>query len=235
MQAQAKEVKMRRNTVLAGLAGALLIGTVAFRAAAEDPGRYKVTATAIEACSCPLFCPCYFNPEPAGGHMCQFNNAYRFEPGSRWGNVDLSNAKVWVSGDLGGHFGDGTTEWAVVTFDRKTTPEQREAIGGWLGKVFPVQWGMLETREDDLAWEVGPKTAHAKMASGVAEVQLTKVVDPAGRPAMVQNTPYWGSDSNTGFILAHSKHHFKGDQSYSFDRHNGFVITFTSEGELLEK
>ena len=29
---------------------------------------WAINATAIEACSCPHFCMCYFNPHPAGHH-----------------------------------------------------------------------------------------------------------------------------------------------------------------------
>ncbi len=43
---------------------------------------WAINATAIEACSCPHFCVCYFNAHPAahheGGkteHFCKFNNA----------------------------------------------------------------------------------------------------------------------------------------------------------------
>src|SRR5439155_25560068 len=64
---------------------------------------WSMNATAIEACSCPMFCQCYFNMEPAGhmamagmdnaehmehmghgegGHFCRFNNAYRINKGS---------------------------------------------------------------------------------------------------------------------------------------------------------
>ncbi len=224
---------MRRTTVISKLVPAAVAGwvTAAVLAGGGD-GSYRVTATAIEACSCPLFCSCYYNTEPAGSHMCRFNNAYRFEPGSHWGGVDLSGAKLWVSGDLGGHFGDGTTEWAVVTFDRATTPAQRAAIEAWMAKVFPVQWGEVQVKEDEISWQDGEETAHAKLASGLAEITLAKVFDASGQQAMVLHTPYWGSDSNTGFRLAHSTHYYGGEPSYRYERRNGFVITFTTEGEL---
>lgn len=222
---------MRRAVVITAVllvvAGGLLV-----YAGEHGPNTYKVTATAIEACSCPLFCSCYYNAEPTGGHMCQFNNAYRFEDGSHWGGTDLSGALLWVSGDLGSHFADGTTEWATVTFDKRTTPEQRQAIGAWMAKVFPVEWAKVEMREDTISWEDHDATAHAKMESGMAEIELTKVKDKRGEQATVTNTAYWGSDSNTGFRLAHSKHHFDGDPSYSYEGRNGFMITISSEGEI---
>ena len=63
------------------------------------PGDWGMNATIIEACSCPMFCQCYFSTKPAahtammaGGehdapartrhgrgaeHFCKFNNAFR--------------------------------------------------------------------------------------------------------------------------------------------------------------
>jgi hypothetical protein len=90
----------------------------------------------------------------------------------------------------------------------------------------------MEVREDDITWEEGEKTAHAKMASGQAEVTLHKVLDASGQQATVTNTPYWAAHSNTGFRLAHSDHYYKGDPSFEFEHRNGFLITITSEGAL---
>src|SRR5438105_8703297 len=89
---------------------------------------WSVNATAIEACSCPMFCQCYFNAEPAahasgehaahgGEHFCKFNNAYRISKGN-WGATSLDGAKFWLSGDLGGDFSKGQMDWAVLTFDK---------------------------------------------------------------------------------------------------------------------
>ena len=36
--------------------------------------------------------------------MCQANNVYKFRKGSHWGDVDLSDAIVWLNGDLGGEW-----------------------------------------------------------------------------------------------------------------------------------
>src|SRR6202040_4169390 len=92
---------------------------------------------------------------------------------------DLSNQLVWVSGDLGGEWhhkpGPGMPgAWAVVTFDKKSTPAQREAIGGILNQVFPVKWSKFSTREDSIDWHDDAKMPHAKMASGMAEISLDK-------------------------------------------------------------
>lgn len=223
---------MRRLLIVFTLVITAGIGWLAM-ASATPQAAFSVEATAIEGCSCPLFCSCYYNTEPSDGHMCRFNNAYRFSDGSHWGDVDLSGAKVWFSGDLGGHFGDGQMDWLVITHDRLSTPEQRAAIGQWAAMVFPVQWGSVSEREDDITWHVDETSALAEMGSGTASLQLERVIDPHGKQALVMNTPYWGADSNSGFELAHATHSFSGDaHQYSFERRNGFVITFRNEGTV---
>ena len=60
--------------------------------------------------------------------MCEFNMAVTVREGHS-GNVDLRNAKYWLTGDIGDKWGTqkkGT--WVVVSFDPKTTKEQRDAL-----------------------------------------------------------------------------------------------------------
>ena len=222
-----------------------IIGTLAglaalavFVAAAPPANRattYDVTGEAIEACSCPLFCGCYFNSEPNNPHMCTFNNAYKFRPGSHYGNVDLSNAKVWLSGDLGEALSSGNAAWAMVTFDKKTTPAQRQAIGAVMAKIYPVKWGKMETREDDIDWEhdAANKMDHAKMASGMAEVTLKRGQwESTNMPTVIKGLKYFGADSNDGFVLAKGTHYYHGDTKYDLKDMNGFFITVHQKGKI---
>src|SRR5881409_1327134 len=114
------------------LAGRLILADDAPAQPAEP--NWALNATIIEACSCPMFCQCYFNAEPAGHgghegheaeHFCRFNNAYKINKGS-YGTTKLDGAKFWIYGDLGGDFSKGQLDWAVVTFDKATTKEQRD-------------------------------------------------------------------------------------------------------------
>jgi hypothetical protein len=207
---------------------------------AAQPDRAKtfaVTADTIEACSCPLFCSCYFGPS-ANEHMCEANNVYKFRPGSHYGNVDLSNQTVWVSLDLGGEWhknpGPGMpTNWAVVTFDKSSTPQQREAITGVLNAVFPVKWGSLATREDTISFHDGEKVAEAKMGSGMASVRLEKTTGPDKKtPTAVKNLQYWFSQGNDGFVLAYGTHHWDGDHKFSYEKRNGFTIAWKASGDV---
>ena len=64
--------------------------------------------TNIEACSCKMFCTCYFSmePTPGGEHQhggmkfCRFNNAFKINSG-HYGETKLDNVKFWMAGDLG--------------------------------------------------------------------------------------------------------------------------------------
>ena len=60
------------RTMIAICSTILLAG---FGAAAEGKGTWSIKADYIEACSCNLFCQCYFKTSPEGGEMCNFDNA----------------------------------------------------------------------------------------------------------------------------------------------------------------
>src|SRR5262247_699399 len=85
------------------------------KAAAMD---WAMNATIIEACSCTMFCPCYFSTVPtghgahgAGGeHYCKFNMGYRVNRGT-FGDTKLDGVRFWLAGDLGADFSKGG-EWA---------------------------------------------------------------------------------------------------------------------------
>jgi hypothetical protein len=104
--------------------------------------------------------------------------------------------------------------------------------------VFPVKWKKFSTREDSLTFEDGAKTAHATMASGLAEISLDKSATnrpDKDAPASIKNLQYWFSTSNEGFNLAYSTHHFNGadgDPKYSYEKRNGFTIAWKAKGEI---
>jgi hypothetical protein len=128
----------------------LALAAVAVLLVAAEPAdrskTYSVTADTIEGCSCPLFCTCYFGPS-SNEHMCMFNNVYKFHKGSHYGNVDLSDQLVWMSGDLGGEWHKNRARhafaWAVVTrqedFGRAEEGDRGSAerrLGGQVGQVL---------------------------------------------------------------------------------------------------
>jgi hypothetical protein len=196
---------------------------------------WSMNATVIEACSCTMFCPCYFNPKPtphehgASGHYCKFNNAFRVNHGN-YGGVKLDGAKFWVSGDLGGDFSQGQMDWAVVTFDKSLSKEQRDAIGTIVGRVYPVKWNSLTTAEANIdRWEANKDMAVATMDGGkTAEVRLHRATSSnTPDPVVIKNLKYWGVPRNDGFVLMPNdvEAYRAGPKPYEYKGTNGFMIT----------
>src|SRR5580765_368416 len=132
---------MRTNTMVATFSALLL--TSGFAAAkASDAKTWGIKADYIEACSCHLFCSCYFNTGPEDGHHCEFNNAVKNAEG-HVGDVKVDGTKFWLSGDLGGEWANGM-KGAVITFDPAVTTKQQDAIKFLIGKIYPVKWGKVE-------------------------------------------------------------------------------------------
>lgn len=208
-------------------------------APAAKTGDWDFNATIIEACSCPMFCQCYFNAKPAshhghagGGseHFCKFNNAFKVNKGQA-GAVKLDGAKFWVAGDLGGDFSKGQMDWAVLTFDPSVTKEQRDAIGKILGHVYPVKWNSFSVAKDaDMEWKAEPRTATARLDGGkVAEVVLRHPEGSAmaDGPVVIKNLKYFGVPRNDGFIMMPNEveAYRLGDKAFEYKGTNGFMIT----------
>ncbi len=246
-------MKTRRALVAAAviLAVPVMIATVTGRVTASDTPEWSMNATIIEACSCPMFCQCYFNTKPAahhagGGHgshmghaghakgegdgpthFCKFNNALKINKG-HYGDLKLDGVKFWVSGDLGSDYSEGKMDWAILTFDKTSSPEVRKAITAITKALYPAEWGSMTTGEGAISWD-GEK-GHALLDAGKsAEVKLTKQVnanDPS-QPVVIKNLRYWGAPRNDGFVMMPNEVEAwrKGDKAFEFKGTNGFMIT----------
>src|SRR6188768_3389330 len=137
-------------------------------ASAKGKPAWDFNATIIEACSCPMFCQCYFNLQPAdhpgccppgdpkaAPRYCRFNNVFKVNDGN-YGDTELDGAKFWVAGDLGGDFSKGEMNWAVVHFDPAVTKAQRDGILVAVGNLYPVKWQSLQIGKDmPIEWNGG--------------------------------------------------------------------------------
>ena len=206
---------------------------------------WAMNATIIEACSCPMFCQCYFAPKPAAHagathdghshgaeHFCRANNAYKVNKGY-YGKTKLDGAKFWIAMDLGDDFSDGTMKWAIVTFDPSVTKEQREGILKAVGALYPVQWETPIQVADDLPieWSHKGDKAVAKLDGGrAAEVVLNggAVGRNKAAPVVIHNLKYWGAPRHEGFVLMPNEvEAYKlGPNAFEFKGTNGFMITF---------
>ncbi|MEK6570356.1 MAG: DUF1326 domain-containing protein [Bacteroidota bacterium] len=197
-------------------------------AASEKP--WSLKASYIEACSCDLFCPCYFNTHPDKDY-CKFNNVVKVEKGN-YGDVKLDGLKLWISGDLGGDFSKGEMKSAYFTFEPSATQEQVDAALKVFAKIYPAKFMDSGVDRAPIVWEKKGKTAYAKLGDGQGEVTLTVVTGNDGKsPVVIKNLTYWGAKKNNGFVMAKSKHHYKGHQlDYAFEDANGFLIEIESSG-----
>lgn len=198
---------------------------------------WSLNATIIEACSCPMFCQCYFNPAPAAHgsghgaseHFCRFNNAFRVNKG-QYGTTKLDGAKFWIAGDLGGDFSKGQMDWAVITFDPSVTKEQRNAISAIMNHVYPVKWNSFTAAKDAaMEWKFTKDRAEARLDGGkAAEVVLRRNPGMTDEPVVIKNLRYWGVPRNDGFVLMTNEveAYRMGDKPFEFKGTNGFMITF---------
>ena len=250
---------MRRYLVLSGVLAVLICLAVRAADAPATPENksaepdWAMRATIIEACSCPMFCQCYFNAEPAahggheghaghgGEHFCKFNNAFQVDDGT-YGTTKLDGAKFWVAGDLGGDFSKGQMDWAVLTFDPSVNKEQREAIQKILGYVYPVKWNSFTVAEDKpIEWKHDKDTAEAKLDGGkAAEVVLKRYPGNTDDPIVIKNLRYWGVPRNDGFVLMPNvveatRTTPQGKEAFEFKGTNGFMITVDINSKDVKK
>ncbi|MCI0331589.1 MAG: DUF1326 domain-containing protein [candidate division Zixibacteria bacterium] len=200
---------------------------------ASGNGSWSFNAKIIEACSCRLFCPCYFNTSP-DKHFCQFNNAFKVLAGY-YGPTDLTDVKFWVSGDLSDDFGDSTALWAAFTFDPAASQEQIDAVIKIIPHIYPLKFEETFIDKKPISWEINGDGAAARIGDGTdGMVELTAFKEKAtGKPTVIKNLNYFGAKSNKGFHLHKSKHYYRGfGHEYGFEDANGFVIEIYSSGEL---
>ena len=229
---------MKTNKVGIGLASAVLALVAAVGWTATETagaGDWAMNATVIEACSCPMFCPCYFGTEPAAHHsghqsehFCRFNMAYKVNRGHAAG-IKLDGARFWIAGDLGANFGGGQTDWAAVHFDPTVTAGQRQAIAAVLGHIYPVKWKSFGVGEDAaIDWTASPDRAEARLGGGkLAEIALNRNPGMTSEPVTIHNLRYFGAPRNDGFVLMPNEveAYRVGPRAFEFKGTNGFMIT----------
>jgi hypothetical protein len=224
----------------------LAAGLIYFTSYAEEKSAksdFEMTASYIEACSCDMFCPCYFNTHSTNhmddhhmdAHFCRANLVLKVDKG-HYKETKLDGAKVWIGSDLGSDWSTGKDSWLVANFDPSVSKEQQAALLDILTQLYSaIPFQKKAVSNTAFSWDVDTKTgvAHAKMADGKGEVVLERVEgNKPGQEVVMQNLKYWGAQSNDGFRMWKSKHEaFEGDgHKFSYDGTNGFLITIHYSG-----
>jgi hypothetical protein len=241
-------VKRRSRLLVVGLcvlaAGLLLL--VATGTSRSAPGNnFEITSTYIEACSCDMFCPCYFNTHStnhmgmgehhAEEHFCRANLVFKVDKG-HYKDVSLDGAKVWLSSDLGSDWSTGANSWMVVTYDPSVTAAQKAALEDIVKQLYSaIPFKSFKTDTAAFAWNIDTKSgvATAKRDDGKAEVILDRVKsDKPSEEVVIKNLHYWSAQSNDGFRMWKSRHEAYEGQGQKFDYSgtNGFLITIHYSG-----
>jgi hypothetical protein len=201
----------------------------------DAKGSWSMNVTTIEACSCPMFCQCYFNTKPAmhpehGSmkHYCRSNMAFRVNHG-QYGSSRLEGAKFWVAADIGEDFSEGQMNWAVLIFDQATDPQQREGIQTMLGHLFPVKWRSFTTKVGTINnWSYDKNFAYAALDGGrTGEIKLRRFPGMSDEPVLIKNLKYWAAPRNDGFVLMQNEveAYRTGSNAFEYKGTSGFMIT----------
>ena len=207
------------------------------RQASRAVPEWSLKATVIEACSCPMFCQCYFNSSPAmhAGHdgraterFCRFNRALTVNRGS-FGRTPLAGVKFWMAGDLGADFSREEYDWAVVRFDPSVTKDRRDALAVILPYLFPGKWNSFTVGTDGAVNSTRTRDrAEARLDGGrSAEIVLRNAQGMTPDPVIARNLKYEGAPRNDGFILMPNEveAYRAGEKPFEFNGTNGFVTT----------
>jgi hypothetical protein len=209
----------------------LVLALAVSLAAAPGEPLWRMTADYVEACSCHLFCPCYFNKH-AEHPMCEFNMAVTVREGHS-GNVDLANTKYWLTGDIGDKWGtEKKATWVTVSFDPKTTQAQREALAPIILKTYGLEWGELKVQEAPIEIRQSGDIVEAKLSDGKqAYMKLQREPGVDGKGVVLKNVKYFDAVQNDGFQMYKSIEHradVAGHQ-FSYADRNAFLITIVSQ------
>jgi len=213
----------------------LLSGSKASSSSAGND--FAITSTYIEACSCDMFCPCYFNTHSTShghDHYCRANLVFKVDQG-HYKDVKLDGAKVWLSNDLDSDWSTGKDSWVVVTYDPSVTPAQKAALGDIIGQLYPFKWAWMKTDTAAFNWNIDTKTgvATAKRDDDKAEVVLNRWKgDNPNEETVLKNVKYWNAQSNDGFRMWKSRRErYEGQgQKFDYSDSNGFLITLHFSG-----
>ena len=198
----------------------------------------RMKADYVEACSCHLFCPCYFNKH-AEHPMCEFNMAVKVNEGHA-GETSLAGAKYWLTGDLGDEWGTkGKGSWVTVSFDPATTKAQRDALAPIILKTYGLQWNELKVQEAPIEITRSGDIVEAKLGSSgeMAHMKLKRETGADGNGVVLRNVAYFGAQRNNGFELYKSIDHSANVNGHKFnyaDR-NAFLISIDREDAAAPK
>lgn len=241
-------------TLSATVLGVLFsLGSAASQETKTSEPDWSVTMTVIDACSCPVFCQCFFAGKPpaqgghagheSGGakHFCRFNQAYRVDAG-HFGMIRLDGAKFWFAGDAGEDFALPKLDWAILTFDSSVTKEQSDALVMILRNLRFYQyerWNSYKiAKSAPIRWATTPDGAEASLDGGkTAEVVLRRLKGMNDGPVTLHNLKYFGYPRNNGLVLMPNEveAYRVGERAFEFRGSHGLLTTVEITSKDIKK
>jgi uncharacterized protein DUF1326 len=221
-----------KGATMKKIAVVLVMLSVAVSLSAVPPApAWRMKADYVEACSCHLFCPCYFNKH-AEHPMCEFNMAVTVREGHS-GDTNLAGAKYWLTGDLGDKWGtEKKGAWVVVSFDPSTSKAQRDALAPMILKIYGLEWPELKVQEAPIEIRRSGDVVEAKLAGGQqAYMKLKREPGEDGKGVVLKNVKYFDASTNDGFEMYKTVEH-RADEAghkFSYSGTNAFLITVVAE------
>ena len=241
---------MRRFLISIAIGLLVCVNSSLAQNAKPSTPEWTFNATIIEACSCPMFCQCYFSTKPAGHaghdghggmaeHYCRANFAYKVNKG-HYGTVKLDGVKFWLAADLGGDFSRGDADWVEATFEPSVTKEQRGALAVIMSYVYPFKWKSFKVAAEDakVDWQATKDRAEARLNGGKnGELVLRRYHGMSDDSIVITNLRYWGAPRNEGFILMPNEveAYRVGDKPFEYKGTNGFMITIDITSKDIKK
>jgi len=203
----------------------------------SDKTEWSINATDNAACSCTMFCQCYFNTNPdvhpdmpmdGKTRYCKFNEIMVVNKGN-YGDTKLDGMKVWATGDLGDDFSDGEGEWMILTFEASATKEQRDGFSIIMSNVMPLKWKSFKFGDDaTIDANITKDRVEYKLNGGKSGEIVLNNMNKGKDPVVINNLQYMATSHNDGYILMPNEieAYKEGDKKFEFKGTSGWIITF---------
>ena len=235
-------MKWTRWAVLPALAAlAVTAGSFGSFGSAEDgippppPKTWALKANILEATTDGVLCPSYDGAFASPDHRCRFIAAYQVIEG-RVGDVKLDGVKFVLAGDLGRDLSKMELSTLAVIWDDSVSEDQKRAIEGLIGRIYPVKWTRKVYSSAQVVREDRADGGSTVRAGTYGTLTLDPVKDEKGEPVVKRDPAYWNAARNDGFRMMSGSFAFKHDAlEFGSPEGAGFASRIEAEGVIQDR
>lgn len=232
-------MKWTRWAVLPALA-ALAVAAGSFGSAEDGippppPKTWSLKANILEATTDGVLCPSYDGAFASPDHRCRFIAAYQVVEG-RVGDVKLDGVKFVLAGDLGRDLSKMELSTLAVIWDNSVSEDQKRAIEGLIGRIYPVKWTRKIYSSAEVIREDRPDGESTVRAGTYGTLTLDPVKDEKGEVVVRRDLAYWSAARNDGFRMMRGAFAFRHDDlEFGSPDCAGFLSRIEAEGVLQDR